>query len=233
MKQLISLLVGLAVGAVLFLTLLYFNPFAGRTEISPLAVSDQELLGLRYEAVADKTLLYTNDGESRVRPHPTGVEEIWEAAVRNSWVMVVELSDAGGDPAGVGIKFSSESESTRPLNAEALVDSVWHVYLPGRGTMFVEQQENYWSYIRDIIVPARRSAADSWRGAWIGVMTTGPNPIGTGRVRGGNGEFSDTETESVELLQVTAYSAVTGPAAMTGTLTIALPSGATGDEGDE
>jgi len=223
MKYLVSLLIGIATGIVLFLVLLYFNPFAGRIEISPLAVSDQQLLNLRYDVVADKTLLYTNDGESLVVPHPPKVEEIWEPTVRDSWVMVVELTNASGDPVGVGVKFSSESDATRPLNAEALVDSAWHIYLPGRGTLFVEQRENYWSYIRDIVIPARWSSGDSWRGAWLGIMTTGPNQIGTGRVWGGNGEFAEGTSESVETLQATAYSAVTGPAAMAGSLTISVP----------
>ena len=223
MKYLLSLLLGVVTGVSLFLALLYFNPFAGRTEISPLAVSDQKLLNLRYDVVADKTLLYTNDGESLVAPYPPKVEEIWEPTVRDSWVMVVELTDASGDAVGVGVKFSSESDATRLLNAEVLVDSAWHIYLPGRGSLFVEQRENYWSYIRDIVIPARWSSGDSWRGAWLGIMTTGPNQIGTGRVWGGHGEFAGGESESVEPLQATAYSAVTGPAAMTGSLTVSVP----------
>jgi hypothetical protein len=35
MKYLLSLLLGVVTGVALFLVLLYFNPFAGRTEISP------------------------------------------------------------------------------------------------------------------------------------------------------------------------------------------------------
>ncbi|MDH4109319.1 MAG: hypothetical protein OEW35_13465 [Gammaproteobacteria bacterium] len=224
MKYVISLLLGVVTGTALFMAMLYFNPFAGRIEVSPLAVSDQEQLVLRYEAVAQQMLLYTNDGESLVAPHPVKVEEIWEPTVRDSWVQVVELSNASGTPLGVGVKFSSESEATRPLNAQALVDSIWHIYLPGRGTLFVEQRENYWAYIRDIVIPARVSSADSWRGSWIGITTAGPNQIGTGRVWGGSGEFAGSQSESVETLQVTAYSAVNGPAAMTGSLTVSLPS---------
>ena len=43
-------------------------------------------------------------------------------------------------PAGLGIKFSSRSERTALLKGDAIVDSVWYVYLPGRGSLFIEQQ---------------------------------------------------------------------------------------------
>lgn len=227
MKYLISLVVGYALGIVFFLAMLYFNPFSGKQTLSPLAVGNQQLLNLSYTVVPSEAVLFTNDGESAVKPHPEKTAQLWESTVRNSRVMVVELSNSRGEPAGIGIKFSSDSESTRILNSQAIVDSAWHIYLPDRGTLFVAQRENYWSYIRDIIVSARWNSADSWRGAWSRVMTIGPNAIGTGRVIGGSGEFAGIESEVVESLSATAYSAQTGPVAMDGNLTISLPAAST------
>src|SRR5690606_22494627 len=123
----------------------------------------------------------------------------------------------------IGVKFSSDSEATRLLTAKALVDSAWHAYLPGRGTFFVDQTENLWSYLRNIVVPARWNSADSWRGSWFGIVTAGPNALGTGRVIGGSGRFADLSAEVVESWTATAYSTKTGPVAMSGSLMIALP----------
>lgn len=223
MKRILALLAGLLTGSLILSLLIYYNPFASKSGISPLAVTQQSGLLLRYNAAPAASLLYTDNGEGAAAPHPPRVPDLWEATIRRTRVMVVRLDDGLGQPAGIGIKFSSDSEDTRILNAAVLVDSVWHLYLPQRGTLFVEQQENYWSYIRDIVVPARLRAADNWRGTWLDVMTTGPNALGTARVAGGHGEFAGAEAELVESLRATAYSAETGPAAVDGTLTVAWP----------
>ena len=223
MKYLIALIVGFVVGVGAFAAGMYFNPFNDKQRVSPLAVGSEQLLNLMYTAVPSDSVLFTNDGESTVRPHPEKTAELWEDTIRNSSVAVVSLRDSRGEPAGIGVKFSSMSEDTRILHSEALVDSAWHIYLARRGTLFVGQRENYWSYLRDVVVKAEWNSADSWRGTWNWIMTTGPNALGTARVTGGNGEFAGVETEAVESLKASAYSARSGPVAMDGSLAIALP----------
>ena len=70
MKLLTSLLVGMLVGAAVFLLFLYFNPFTTGNKLSPLSVSDNDLINLNYSAVAADALMYTNDGESQVCTTP-------------------------------------------------------------------------------------------------------------------------------------------------------------------
>lgn len=223
MKYGFSLLLGVVTGVVLFCLLLYFNPFAGVQSISPLAMTNHRLLNLSFSSVSGETLILTNDGESVSPPHPAKVLQLWEPTIGKTSAMVVMLTDSRGKPAGIGIKIWSESEKTDILNAKVLVDSVWHIHLPGKGTFLVEQQENYWSYLRDVVIPAHRSSGDSWRGSWSGVMTVGPNALGTARVTGGSGEFAGIETEAVESRTATAFSVAEGPVAMRGDLTIMLP----------
>lgn len=223
MKYLVSLLIGVVIGAILFFVLLYANPFAGRPSISPLAVSEDNMIDLSYSAVPGETILFTNDGESLIAPHPARVTQLWEPTIRHTWLAATILTDVRGETVGIGIKFSSESERTRILQGEALVDSAWHIYLPGRGTLFVEQSENYWSYLTDIVVPARWSSGDNWRGSWHRNMTEGPGALGTAKVTGGSGLFRGLESEAVESLTAKAYSAAEGPVAMQGNLAISLP----------
>ncbi len=222
MKYIASLLVGIMTGAAFFLLLLYFNPFAGTKSISPLAVTNHRLMNLSFSSVANETLLLTNDGTSVPAPHPEKVQQLWERTIGKTSVMVVMLADSRGEAAGIGVKFSSESEQTQILDAELLVDSVWHIQLPGRGTMFVDQQENYWSYFRDVVVAAYKSSADNWRGSWNEVMTVGPNALGTARVTGGSGEFAGMETEAIESRTESAFSVAEGTVAMRGNITITL-----------
>lgn len=230
MKYLVSLMFGVTIGAALFVLGLYYNPFTGQTSVSPLAVTSEQLIDLSFSAVPQEGILYTDHGESIVEPYPERVAEIWEPAVADTRVWVTEFRDGGGDVAGIGVKFSSKSEQTRLIKGEALANSVWHVYLPDQGTFLIDQTENYWSYIREVAVPARVSSGNNWRGAFHGIMTKGPGSLGTARVTGGNGLFADLESEAVESLTARAYSADTGPVSMTGNLTITVPKAESGGE---
>lgn len=223
MKYLVALLLGLAVGVAAFVALLYFNPLTSHSRLSPLSVSEHEVITLNYSAVPSDALVYTNDGESLIAPHPAKVLQLWEPPIRRTDAMATLLRDSRNQLAGIGIKFSSDSENTRILNGEVLVDSVWHIYLPGQGSMFVEQQENYWSFLRDIVIPAYWSSGDNWRGTWNGSITSGPGALGTARVTGGSGVFDGLQSDAVESLMAEAYSVGRGPVAVDGVLAIEIP----------
>ena len=222
-KYLVALIFGMAVGAAIFLGLLYFNPLMTQQRLSPITVTDNDVVKLGYSAAAQDMLIYTNDGESRVDPHPAKVLQLWEAPIRKTRAIATVLTDSRGQAAGIGIKFSSDSESTNILNGQAIVDSVWHIYMPERGSLFVAQSENLWSYLREIVIPAYWSSADSWRGIWRGDVTAGPGALGTASVVGGSGEFAGLRSEGVEALSAKAYSVELGPVAVDGELSIEIP----------
>ena len=223
MKYAISLVIGIVIGVALFVLGLYYNPFAGNPSVSPLAVSDLELVDLSYSPVASDSIVFTNDGNSHMKPHPAKVLKLLEPTVRRTRVFVTLFTDSRGDPVGLGIKFSSDSEKTSVMDAEVLVNSVWHIYLPERGTFFVDQTENFWAYLHDIVIPARLSSGDQWRGSWHGIISAGPGALGTARITANTGPYADTEAEAIESITARAYSAETGPVGMSGHLTLALP----------
>ena len=219
-KYVAGLLAGILLGVIAAAALLYFNPLASRNPLSPLSVSKNEILSVGYSAVPTDSIVYTNNGESRIKPYPDTVRELWEAPIRHSDILVTVVTDSRNNPAGIGIKFSSDSERTRLINGEALVDSAWHIHLVERGSLFVEQTENYWNFLRNIVVPAYWSTANHWKGVWNGNMTVGPGALGTAAVSGGTGEFAGLESEAVEAVSASAYSVAQGPVAMEGRLTI-------------
>jgi hypothetical protein len=223
-KYLLSLVAGIFLGLVVIATLVFYNPTVGSNKLSPLSVSDNEIVHLSYSVAAKDALIYTNNGESQIAPNPTKVLQLWEPTIINTTATVNALADSRGRLAGIGVKFSSHSKDSSVLHGKALVNSVWHVYLPGRGSVFVEQSENYWSYIRDIVFPAYRSSGDNWRGTWLNNITDGPGALGTALVAGGSGQFAGVDTVAVEALSAKAYSVDLGPVAMTGELSIELPS---------
>ena len=222
MKYIVSLVFGILTGGALFALGLYHNPFIGQPTVSPLAVTDDRVIDLAYSAVPAESILFTDHGESNVKPTPDRVSELWEPSVVDTRILVTGLHDSRGG-LGVGIKFASDSESSALLRGDALVNSIWHVYIPAQGTFMIDQTENYWSYIRDIIIPASWSSSDSWRGSFHRITTIGPGSLGTARVTGGSGFFAGIQSESVESLTATGYSSVSGPVSMDGSLTVAIP----------
>jgi hypothetical protein len=230
MKYVISLLIGAFLGALLFSSILYYNPFAVQPTISPLSVSQDRVINLSYSAVASEGILYTDNGESIVTTHPDRVADLWELAIIDTRVFVTKLRNVRGEVTGIGFKFSSDSEQTSLINADAEVNSVWHIYLPGQGTFLIDQTENYWTYIHDIVIPARWSSGDNWKGSFHSIMTSGPGALGIARVTGGSGDFAGQGSEAVESLTASAYSALDGPVSMSGNLTIIAPTATANSE---
>ena len=224
MKYTISLLLGLLCGAALFMIVLLNNPFIADRNLSPLAAGDAAVTSLSYTAVPAKSIAFTNSGEVRLQPHPEDIRRLREDTVKLTDVMVTEMRDARGQTAGIGVKFSSRSERTNLLRGEALVDSAWYVHLPGRGSLFIEQAENYWPFIQDVLVPAYRNSANSWKGTWFGDVSAGPGALGVARVTGVGGSLLGQSMTAVESLSVQAYSTDKGPVSAEGRLLIEMPS---------
>lgn len=223
MKFLIALVLGMLTGAVLVALALIYSPFIANRGISPLAVSNSELFALNFSAVPSDAIIFTNDGDSLRNPYPEKVLQLWEAPIRKTTAMATVMRDARSQTAGIGVKFSSLSERTRILQGDALVDSVWYVYLPGRGALFIQQSENYWAFLRDVSWPAFRSGAKNWKGNWIGDLTAGPGVLGTASVTGGSGLFRGLKMEGVESLSARAYSSDHGLISADGRILIELP----------
>ncbi len=233
MKYLLALLAGLLLGAAAAAAFIVFNPLVSSSSLSPIEVSRNELLVLNYSGVAEDALAHTNNGESSINPQPSRVQQLWEPAVRQTDVTVTLLSGSRNETVGLGIKFASWSESTQLLSGEAVVDSLWYVYMPGRGSLVVGQRENRFQYLRDIVLPAHWSSSNSWKGQWRGNLTFGPGSLGTGVVVGGSGEFAELDSAAIETLTARAYSAENGPVAAEGQLTIEIPAAVSADSFEE
>lgn len=224
MKYVAALILGLAVGAAVLVVALIYNPFLSKQNLSPVTVTGAQTITLSYSAVAENNIVFTNDGESETNPYPDRVLQLWERPIRQSSARVVLLLDGRKQPAGVGVKISSLSERTNLLGGEALVDSIWYIYLPGKGAFFIEQSENYWNYLREIVIPAHRSSADFWKGNWHSDITYGPGALRTAKVTGGSGAYQGYVMDGVESLSTYIYSANDGPVSAEGRLIIELPS---------
>ncbi|MGB5629389.1 MAG: hypothetical protein WBM57_08470 [Woeseiaceae bacterium] len=242
MKHVITLVLGFFAGVIIFVAGLIYNPFMAVRGLSPLSVTDEEVITLSFSNVPSESIVYTNNGESLQQsrltgtlrlwkapvrsvsaPYPAKVLQLWEAPIRSTEAMVTVMRDARNQTAGIGIKFSSDSEKSRLLFGEVIADSVWYLYLPEQGAFFIEQTENYWPFVREVAFPAWRSSANNWRGSWLGNMTAGPGALGTAAVSSGSGRIEGLQMNGVESLSVRAYSANIGLVGAEGRLIIEVP----------
>lgn len=223
MKYVVALVLGLIIGAAILAVGVVYNPFTVDRVLSPLSVTEAQVIVLKFSRVPAESLVYTNNGDSVPSPYPEKVLQFWEAPIRKTSAMATVMRDARNQPAGIGIKISSLSESTHLLRGEAIVDSIWYVYAPQHGSMFIQQTENYLPFVREVAFPAWKSAANSWRGTWMGNMTSGPGALGIAAVSGGSGRVKGLDLDGVETLSVRAFSADAGFVAAEGQLLIELP----------
>jgi hypothetical protein len=223
MKYVVALVLGLIIGAAILAVGVVYNPFTVDRVLSPLSVTEAQVIVLKFSRVPAESLVYTNNGDSVPSPYPEKVLQLWEAPIRKTSAMATVMRDARNQPAGIGIKISSLSESTHLLRGEAIVDSIWYVYAPQHGSMFIQQTENYLPFVREVAFPAWKSAANSWRGTWMGNMTSGPGALGMAAVSGGSGRVKGLDLDGVETLSVRAFSTDAGFVAAEGQLLIELP----------
>jgi hypothetical protein len=242
MKYILSLLLGLVTGAIIFIVGLIYNPLMADHSLSPLSVTDAEVITLSFSNAPKESIIYTNNGESMQQsrlsaalrllkapirsanaPHPAKVLQLWEAPIRSTEALVTVMHDARNQPVGLGVKFSSDSEKSRLMYGEAIADSVWYLYLPEQGSFFIEQTENYWPFVREVAFPALRNSANNWRGTWLGNMTSGPGALGTAAVSSGSGRLEGMQMNGVESLSAQAYSADIGLVGSEGRLIIEIP----------
>ena len=242
MRYIIALVLGLITGVIIFVAGLTYNPFLADRRLSPLSVTNEEVITLSFSNVPNQSIVYTNNGESLQQsrlaralrlwkapirstsaPYPAKVLQLWEAPIRDTEAMVTVMRDARGQTAGLGVKISSDSEKSRLLFGETIADSVWYVFLPEQGAFFIEQTENYWPFVREIAIPAWRSSANNWRGSWIGDMTAGPRALGTAAVSIRSGRAEGAQMNGVESLSVRAYSVDSGLVGAEGRLIIEIP----------
>jgi hypothetical protein len=242
MKYIIALVLGFFAGVIIFVAGLVYNPFMADRGLSPLSVTDEKVITLSFSNVPSDSIIYTNNGESLQQsrlagalrlwkapirsvsaPYPAKVLQLWEAPIRSTEAMVTVMRDARNQTAGIGIKFSSDSEKSRLLFGEVIADSVWYLLLPEHGAFFIEQTENYWPFVREVALPAWRSSANSWRGSWLGDMTAGPGALGTAAVSSCSGRAAGIQMNGVESLSVRAYSADIGLVGAEGRLLIEVP----------
>lgn len=230
MKYVLSLLAGLAIGVLLVLAALYYNPFVRENPRVPLTATPDASVEAFYQAAAG-TVARTGPTDGLLAPVPPEAQTLWEPVLAGTEARVLVLSDVDGRPLGFGVRFATLDADTRPLTGELLANSVWNLHLTGRGSLFVHGLDNLWPLARQVLVPAWRAEDGAWQGQFAGDLTVGPRPTRVAVMTGGSGVFAGTRGEARESLVAEAFSLREGRLQAEGSLLVAIVGSRAGTAG--
>ena len=146
----------------------------------------------------------THGGDMALTAGPPGIALLQEAQVKNGLAMLSKIRDANNAVIG----FASELE-TFPEGADLLADDVvwdtsWTLMIPGRGSLYLSQQEHSGELGAKIVIPVQETG-EAWRGEWTVTTTVGPRADGFGVIVGGAGEFAGAAGKFVEIVSLTGF----------------------------
>ncbi len=158
-----------------------------------------------------------HDGNMIMGTFPPSIRHFEGEALANTAAFMLKLRDKTGTVVG----FSSELEVFPPediVMSDVVWETIWTLVIPGRGSLYLHQQEHSGDLGPKIVIPMRESGKD-WVGDFTTTTTVGPREDGRGVILGGTGEFEGLGGSFVEIDHVTGFSS-TG--VMTGEFEIRL-----------
>jgi hypothetical protein len=214
MKYVLSLSVGLLLGVISALALVYFNPLIRGQG----AHADSDAWVLEYKLAADETWLSTHDERVGIPHVPTTAPLLWEDGIRGAWLAAMPLEGGAGDAPAAATRISLPSSETNFLHSGIVVDDYWLISVADTGTLFVHGANNQWPLLRDTVVSVDLLRRD-FAGPQTYDTTLGPAD-GHAEVTGITGIYQSSRGRAHERLSLETYEGSLGSAS--GKLVIAL-----------
>lgn len=214
MKYVISLLVGLIMGAASAAAVLYFNPLTQR-QSSPLGNPE---LSLRYRLSGSDMWLSTHDDRLAIPVVPSDVSLLFEEGIRGTWLSAYRLRADSVPLPVAATRISIPSPDSELLRTGLLVEDYWLVSVPGAGSLLVHAESNQWPLLRDTLVNVD----------WLGRDYAGPRKYHPTRgpanaaaeVHGLTGAYAGSRGRAREYLSLESYNG--GLSSLSGELMIRM-----------
>jgi len=148
----------------------------------------------------------THGGRIGLQPSPPGIATFHEPNLKNSLALLVKIRNAEGTVVGFASElevFPEPSEAVQGLENDAKWQTDWTLVIPGRGGLFLHQQEHTGAG-----APMFQHVAETGTD-WVGDITittsAGPRDDGRGVIVGGWGEFENVRGSFLEIDHFTRY----------------------------
>lgn len=162
-----------------------------------------------FAEVPQDGVFETHRGDLPLALFPEGIAKFTEPRLHNAFALGGKLRDKTGEVVG----FSTEIEEVLPEtdfeSGKLLTHTVWTLFLPGRGTLVLDQIEDSSAVATKVFKPAFDSGRP-WTGTLRAVTTAGPRKDGKGVILGGTGEFGGARGTGIEIADLRSFDPVTG-----------------------
>lgn len=197
MKYVIVNLIGLLLGAVAGVAVLYFNPMTGEPAPQPAGA----MRTLHYELPAH-ALAFVHGERALLPGVAADGEQFWEETINRAALLALALNDTEGRPAAAASRLLQGSSDTDLLLKGVLVNDFWLLTVPGEGSLFLRVDTNVWPFLKHAFIPTWYFK-QPWQGPADYRPTVGPGPE-SALIVGGTGRFASLSGHAFERYRLTA-----------------------------
>jgi hypothetical protein len=197
----IGLIVGAAIG---WLVAGAMGDNAGGTP-PPAGTPKQVVESFFLEFPGDVVAL-THGGQMFLPTFPGDISRLDEPALNTSMGTLAKVRDTQGNIVGFATElevFPKDMAQTF-MTGKAVWGTVWTVVIPGRGAVFLVEQEQSGKFAADIMGPVLANRK-SWTGSYDQTTTVGPGGDGRGLIAGGSGDFEGARGAFIERNHFTRF----------------------------
>lgn len=204
MKYIAALIAGIVVGAAVAVLFVVKSPYTPTTDSR---LSDPTLT-LTPTSSGSVQILNSATGYPWLRQQPASALKPEVAGARTSVQVFSAPTDVTGVPS-YAVRFAALSNNGKPINGELAEESVWHVVVPGYGSLIIGGTDNLWAFAREAAMPLVRQ--QDWRGN-AQIRTTGLQGTESADVLGVSGAFVEATGRAEYLQRVRSVSLTQGTA---------------------
>ncbi len=164
----------------------------------------------------------THSGKMLLGAGPPGIPLFTEEKIQNGLAIIMKVRSAAGEVIGFATELEVFPAGANMLEGDVVWDTDWTIVIPGRGTLFLHQQEHSTELGPKVVGPTLKTG-EPWVGDWTVTSTVGPRRDKKGVIAGGSGEFTGITGWFTETIRLTKF---TKEGAMFGTVELKVERGA-------
>ena len=160
---------------------------------------EQIVIGLPTDGIA-----MTHGGDVALASGPPGIAVLQEPKISNGFALLAKVRDANNEVVGLASELEIFPAGVDMLRENVVWDTSWTLMIPGRGSLYLHEQEHSGELGTKIIIPVQESG-EAWHGDWTVTTTVGPRADGYGMIVGGFGEFEGASGKFQEIVSLTGF----------------------------
>ena len=198
-----SLGAGFVVGAALAVGVLASVPGRALPRVAPIMANEGgEIVESFFLRSPADGIAVTHSGKMPLGVFPPSAQRFSEPAIERGFALFAKVRNANGEVVGVAAELEVHPETGNILTDDVVWKTDWTVVIPGRGVLFLHQEEHSGELGPKVLKPVLETGK-AWEGDWTVQTTSGPGPGGRGIVVGGTGDFAGARGSFVEIDRVT------------------------------